>query len=359
MPKRKMVPVIVMMGGGSYGWSPMLMNDILQVQGLEEAEIRVLDINAEAAELMSRLLGMMAQRRGRAITVKATDNQREAFRNADFVVITISTGGLDASEEDMAIPERYGIYQTVGDTVGPGGWSRSIRNIPVLQRVAKDLKELSPQAVILNYTNPMGTLTKALCVESNLRCVGLCHGLFEVYALLQDVFDLESESEIRLNVAGMNHFFWVLDFTIKGEPGYPLLQKKLKGKANFAELVGGDYQYNIYADRRTRTDRKKGPSAEANSYWVCGELLKEYGRLPYIGDRHTVEFLSRYLAPDEARLNASNVKRTPISERVEGMAKAKEQTVAMVEGKEPLPEDRSREAAADIMSAIVHSTEFV
>lgn len=353
-------PNIVLMGGGSYGWSPMLMNDILQTPGVRDAEFRVLDKNLESAELLANLFRKMAKKRSATADFDITDSQRKAFKGADCVLVTISTGGLDAMENDIAIPEKYGIYQTVGDTVGPGGWARALRNIPVFRQLAMDLQELSPQAVVLNYSNPLGALTRTLTRVSNLRVVGLCHGLFEVYALLEDIFGLESEKEINLRIAGVNHFFWVLDFTIRGEPGYPLLRNLLNDKENLAQLVGKNYQYDIYRDNRRRTKRRCGKlEGYSSEYWVAGELFNEFGYLPYIGDRHTTEFMSRYLIFDPERLKPYKLHRMSIQSRREDMVRARARIESMLAGKEPLPIKRSRETAADIMAAIINRTALV
>jgi len=351
-------PVVVLMGGGSYGWSPMLMNDILQTDGLDGTEFRVLDINLEAGELLARLFRKLAEREGRDVRFEVTDDQAAAFRGADCVIITVTTGGLDAMAHDLAIPEKYGIYQTVGDTVGPGGWSRSLRDIPVFRQAARQLKELAPHAAILNYSNPLGALSNTLARESGLRTVGLCHGLFEVYSLLEGLFGLESEEEVRLSVAGVNHFFWILDFTIRGEPGYPLLRRKLRGKKNLAEIVGADYAYSIYRDERRRK-RKATRSATANEYWVAGELFNAFGYLPYIGDRHTTEFLSCYLTGSKKRLAAYHLRRTTAAQRRKWREQARQRIVAMLNGSEPLPCKRSRETAADILAAVLTNRQFV
>ncbi|NLB45884.1 MAG: hypothetical protein GX821_12090, partial [Clostridiaceae bacterium] len=121
------------------------------------------------------------------------------------VLITISTGGLKAMAHDLDIPERYGIYATVGDTAGPGGWSRSIRNIPVFAGFAEDIRKLCPQAFIANYTNPMSTLTATLAHLTDNPVSGFCHAYFEIKDVIQKLFGLDDWSRIAVEIAGMNH----------------------------------------------------------------------------------------------------------------------------------------------------------
>lgn len=337
-------PRIVMVGGGSVQWMPRLLNDMMLKPGLEEAEYVLLDISLPAAQRMARYGQMLAARRKLPCTFKPMRDPRRAFPGAQVIIITISTGGLNAMEPDIAIPEQYGIFQTVGDTVGPGGWSRALRNLPVFLEMGRTIAALAPDAWILNYTNPMSVLTQALCVTTDQPVVGLCHGVFENYAVLMKVFGLASEEEIQSRFGGINHFFWILDFTVRGRPGYPLLREKLRGR-NFAELVA-----EAYVDA----------AGFSSKYWLAGDLFNQFGYLPYIGDRHTAEFLPNCLAPDEKRLQQWRLVRTSVRERKERLRKNQERLAEWIAGKRPLPEDKpSRETAADIAAIRVRGGQLI
>lgn len=334
---------IAFIGGGSVNWSPGLIRDILLTEGLEELEFRLLDLNLDSAETMKRFGEKMAAEWGRdGVTFLATSNADEALSGADFVIITISTGGLDAMEHDLVIPERYGIYQTVGDTVGPGGWARALRNIPVFVSYAEKIKRLAPRAAILNYTNPMSVLTRVLALKTNQPVVGLCHGLFECYGILQRIFGLKSEDEIKVNIAGINHFFWILELRIRGEDGYTLLREKLRGR-NFDDLI-----------RETYTD---GAGFSSHKL-VAGELLEEFGYLPYVGDRHICEFFSHYLTSLE-NIERYRLKRTTIEDRKRSLASRRNWVERVLSGEERFERRRSRESAADIIAAIALGGEFI
>jgi alpha-galactosidase len=219
---------IVMVGGGSYNWCPRLLSDLIHTDELLGSEVVLLDLNLKAAEEVQAAMTHLAGTLGRDFRFMATRDEDFAFAGADFVVITISTGGLAMMKHDLEIPERYGIWQTVGDSVGPGGWARLLRNVPVFEKMARKIERLSPRAIVLNYTNPMAGLTGAIARTTSLRTVGLCHGLFSTYGLIKRLLQVE-EKDISVRFGGVNHFFWLLDFKIKGEAGYPLLMDKIRG----------------------------------------------------------------------------------------------------------------------------------
>ena len=346
---------IAFIGGGSLSWSANILRDIIFKEGLDELEldIRLLDLDMPRAELVRDYVGYHLKEWGvdRASTplsdrvkLTATTDPDPAIEGADFVLITISTGRLETMRRDLEIPESYSIFATVGDTAGPGGWSRSLRNIPVFKDYADKIKRLAPNAYVLNYTNPMGTLTKVLSdVLGRQKVVGLCHGLFECYEVLQGIFGLDSEKDINVRFGGMNHFFWVLDCKIKGQDGFAMLRERLQGR-NLSEIL-----------EEVHTDAMGWSSDK----WLAGELFKEYGCLPYVGDRHTCEFFGCYLSNKEM-MERFKLKRTSIEEREKQYADAeKVQRDGIAEGKIVLESKASRETAADIMKAITFDEMFV
>ena len=334
---------ICFVGGGSYGWGPGLIRDTICRPEFQEVEFRIYDINLSAAKLIAQVGKKWAGEWNKKARFIPTKDKKRAFLDADFVYIAISTGGLDAMEHDLKIPERYGIFQTVGDTVGPGGWARGLRNIPVFVDLAQTVQHYCPKAVILNYTNPMATLTRTLCENTSQPVVGLCHGLFECYAIFKKIFNLKSEKDIKINFGGVNHFFWILDLKINGEDGYELLRCRLKGR-NFDELVR-----DTYAD---------GAGFHSDKL-VAGELFQEYGYLPYIGDRHICEFFSRYLAPDERKLKLYRLHRTSIEERRQSKKRQLKGVKNLFSCKKILEPIPSREMAASISSCIATGGEFI
>lgn len=338
-------PKIAMIGGGSVNWCPTLIRDFLAREEFESADFRLLDVDLDAAKLIAAIGRRCARDWSLGATFLPTASPARALDGADVVVITISTGGLDAMKHDLAIPERYGIFHTVGDTVGPGGWARGLRNIPVFMKLARQFSRYCPKAAILNYTNPMSVLTRFLTFATNQSVVGLCHGLFECYAYLMQIFDLDREEDIRARYAGINHFFWILDFSIKGRPGYPALRRKMRGGKTLDDLI-----------KSTVVDEAGYASARR---LVASELFDTYGYLPYFGDRHTAEFLPRYLAPTPDRLAPYGLVRTAIAERRAMRRAAKTAARRLAAGKVKVDRTPSRETAADIARAILAGREFI
>lgn len=323
-------------------WAPRLIRDIICKDGMEcvNLEFALLDTYLERADAIKSLFDTkLAEWQMDNVTLYSTDDKAKALSNADFVIVAISTGRLETMQYDLQIPENYGIYHTVGDTSGPGGWSRALRNIPVIHDYAQMIKELAPNAFVLNLTNPMGALTKVLTNElGRRRVVGLCHALFECYEIFQAIFNLESERDIKVRFGGLNHFFWILDFAIKGEDGYKLLREKQQGR-NFAELID-----EVHRDAMGWSSDK----------WVTGELFKHYGYLPYIGDRHICEFFNCYIT-NKAVMEEFKLVRTTIEEREKMYLDAAENIRRWTNGEqadEELTRIPSREGVADIIRAV-------
>ena len=167
-----MAPRIVIIGGGSNQWAPSLLNDIANTRSLHEAEIVLEDINPEPLPRMAEYVEHIAKLRNLAWKVSYTTDQRAALEGADFVVVAISTGGFDSMRHDVEIPARHGIQLSVGDA-GPAGVSRTLRNVPVMVGIARDMEEICPDVWMLNLTNPMTQLVRAMTRETAAKIVGL------------------------------------------------------------------------------------------------------------------------------------------------------------------------------------------
>ena len=339
----KNYPVIAWVGGGSYNWAPHIMRDIMLTEGLGEAEFRLLDINPDAAGDIAALGRKMSADFGIGAKLTPMTNQARALDGADFVLITISTGGIDATAYDLKIPDRYGILQPVGDTVGPGGWARGLRNFEVFRKLGADCRRYCPQAAILNYSNPMSVLTKVLTVETPQPVVGLCHGVFQNIRELMRIFGLKNESELDIHYAGLNHFFVVLDFKVRGRSGYPALRRKM-GKKSYNSLL------------RERIADEMGWESDKE---LCDELFEIYGKLFFSSDRHTCEFVNWCICHGEKRMKQYKLVRTTAAQRRKRAGANKKMVSRLARSKKPEEKRRSRETAADIMRAIALGDSFV
>lgn len=329
---------ITVVGGGSVAWTPALVRDMLLTPSLSAAEYVLYDIDLKAAELTKTLLVKLAAELGAAATFTASD-QRASIAGSGYIIIAITTGGLDAMAHDLDISEEFGIYHTVGDTSGPGGWARLIRNFDAFVSLAEDINRLAPGAVVLNYTNPMVGLTDILARLCTGPVVGLCHGLFENLALLKELYNLESEDDISINYGGINHFFWANQIHGAGQDIMADLTRRLETET-FTGLLS-----NIHHD---------DPMGFHSNREVATELFHATGLMPYLGDRHTCEFFACYITSRE-NMERYKIVRTTVEERHGYRRSNTESITSMLEtGFTPEFLQRSRETAADIINA--HAT---
>jgi alpha-galactosidase/6-phospho-beta-glucosidase family protein len=334
--KQGPAPKIAVVGGGSYQWGTKIIQDVALNEDLRGSTLTLHDIDPEALDDLYRWGEKMVGLAGADLTLEKTADLDETLGGADFVVLCISTGGLDAMAHDIEIPARYGVVQTVGDTVGPGGLFRALRNIPVVVEIARAMQERCPGAVMLNLTNPMTTLTRAISKTTQVRCIGLCHELFSTLAMLSGMFDVPEEA-LDVKVAGVNHFIWITGVAVRGRD---VTQEAFR-------LISGGEAREI-AQEKAGDD----PDPFINTWGFRTELCRIYNYLPAAGDRHLCEFLPGYLA-DERERERLDLRVTTIDVRREKLTESKDQVRRMIEGEEPIDLERSREEISDIISAMV------
>ncbi len=219
---------ITFIGAGSTVFAKNILGDCMFVPALAGFEFALYDIDAERLRDSENMLNNLKENYKVNITVKAYLNRREALTGAKYVINAIQVGGYKPSTViDFEIPKKYGLRQTIGDTVGIGGIFRSLRTIPVLFDFAKDIEEVCPDALFLNYTNPMATLTGAMLRYTNVKTVGLCHS---VQVCTKDLFDsLGMDHEgIQEKIAGINHMAWLLEVKRDGQDLYPEIKRLAK-----------------------------------------------------------------------------------------------------------------------------------
>lgn len=219
---------VTIIGAGSVVFTRNLTSDILLVPELQDATISLMDIDPMRLELARDLVQRMIDERKIPARVEATLDRREAIKDADFVIITIQVGGLDAYKLDIEIPKKYGVGQCVGDTLGPGGVFRGLRTIPVLLDIARDMDELArPDALLMNYSNPMAINCWAFAEGSGRPHVGLCHSVQGTSEMLARWIGAPYE-EVTFKCAGINHQAWMLEFKWNGEDAYPKIREAAK-----------------------------------------------------------------------------------------------------------------------------------
>jgi len=219
---------VTFIGGGSAKFVTTLVRDMFTFPALRDLHITLMDIDAARLHRTERLVNRIIDEQQLPATVDATTDQRAALAGADYVIVTIMVGGFEKYHSDSVIPMKYGVLPTVGDTIGPGAVFRLIRTQPVLQQIADNLREVSPHALVLNYSNPMAMNTLALHDAGHPRVVGLCHSIQGTYRELAKWAGVPDDEidQVHYTAGGINHVNFYLTLTYKGQNLYPMLLAK-------------------------------------------------------------------------------------------------------------------------------------
>ncbi len=229
---------IVFLGAGSTVFARNVLGDCLHVPALRDAEIALIDIDAERLGVSELMVKNLARNLGAPARIQSylAADAATALAGADYVVNAIQVGGYEPSTViDFEVPKKYGLRQTIGDTLGIGGIFRALRTIPVMLGYCQVMEQVAPKAVLLNYSNPMSMLTGAIQRATSVRTVGLCHSVQVCAPHLCAELDLPSD-DLQWKIAGINHQGWLLEITRHGEDLYP----EIKRRAVLPEYVARD-----------------------------------------------------------------------------------------------------------------------
>jgi len=227
---------VTIIGGGSYQWGPELMADLFGTPALAGLHLVLEDINPDPLPKMEALAHKLNEAMGAGATIATTTDQRAALEGADFVIVCISTGAFRSMAVDLDVPAQHGITQTVGDSVGPGGINRALRNIPVLVGIGREMEELCPDAWLFNITNPMTTLTRSVCRETSIKTVGLCHEVGNFCMDLAIALGRPMEAVVP-SVTGVNHFPVLTSLQVDGADGFEILRGLVEEVGGLASLA--------------------------------------------------------------------------------------------------------------------------
>ena len=275
---------IAYIGGGSRGWAWTFMTDLALEKQLS-GTIRLYDIDKDAAKA-NEIIGNSIKGRKEAVgkwDYVVSNTVEEALTGADIVVISILPKTFDEMEVDVHMPERLGIYQSVGDTAGPGGMIRALRTLPIFYEYAKEIERYCPDAWVINYTNPMSLCVKAMYdAFPGIKAFGCCHEVFGTEKILAQIvaekLGLEKidRHEIEVNVMGINHFTWFDYASYKGIDLFPI----------YREFIKDHFEEGL--DER---DANWANSCFACKHRVKMDLFNKYGLIAAAGDRHLAEFM--------------------------------------------------------------------
>lgn len=273
---------IAFVGAGSVVFTRQLLADLFGFPELADATIRLHDIDADRLSTAEGIAHEVAQQLGARPTITASADRRTALTGADFVINMVQVGGIAATRTDFEVPAKFGLRQTIADTLGIGGIFRALRTFPVLSGIASDMQEVCPDAWLLNYTNPMAMNVWWLSqVAPSVKAVGLCHSVYWTVAGLCEVVGVPLEGT-SYRAAGVNHQAWLLDWQRDGRSLYPLLDERIAADAELRRRVRVD-MYRRLGYYPTETSEH---SSEYVSWYLHDEREVERLRIPvgaYIG----------------------------------------------------------------------------
>lgn len=281
---------ITFMGAGSMVFAKNVLGDCMSRDSLRDSHIALYDIDPvrlkEAKQMLDILNKNINAGRAKITTHLGERNRRAALKGAGFIVNAIQVGGYEPSTViDFEIPKKYGLQQTIGDTIGIGGIFRSLRTIPVMWEFARDIEEVCPDAWLLNYTNPMSMLTGAMLRYTGVKTVGLCHSVQVCSKSLLETLGMEYDKDsIRDHIAGINHTGWLLEIERNGKDIYPEIKKLAAKKLNEwrkpnAEKSGNMVRLAMMLHFGYYFSESSEHAAEYYPYWIkkqYPELIKEF-----------------------------------------------------------------------------------
>ncbi len=227
---------IAFIGAGSFEFTRDLVRDILTFPLLENATLALMDIDKERLDYVGQAVERIVREGKKPAQVETTTDRSRALDGADVVISTILAGGVDIWRYDIEIPKQYGIDINIGDTRGPAGIFRALRTIPVMLDICKDMERHCPDGLLLNYSNPMAMLCRAMQRESSIKLTGLCHSVQGTAAMLARWIGAP-KSEISYLCAGINHQAWYLKFEWNGEDAYPLISRAIENPDIYNEEI--------------------------------------------------------------------------------------------------------------------------
>ena len=338
---------IAYIGGGSMNWAWNLMSD-LALEPMLSGVVRLYDINHGAA-LANEKIGNLIKDNPEVCgkwTYEAKASLKETLSDVDFVVISILPGTFDEMESDVHVPEKYGIYQSVGDTVGPGGIVRSMRTVPMYVEIANAIREYCPSAWVINYTNPMSVcMTTLYSVFPEIKAFGCCHELFHIKKVMAKMLMLEAGvkdvkgSDISLNVFGLNHFVWIDQAFYNTTDLMPI--------------------FNLFAQKYAESgfalddSDKDETNSFRNNNKVCFDLYNRFGLIPAQGDRHTAEFMPPWYLESPEIVKKWGFSLTKVSDRKAMRVARLEESANIISGKEKFKIDPSGEEGLEQIKALL------
>lgn len=343
---------ITFMGAGSTVFAKNVLGDCITTDALREFEYALYDIDAQRLEESYLMLSNINRNAngGKAKVKKYTD-RIEALRGAKYVINCIQVGGYEpCTVTDFEIPKKYGLRQTIGDTHGIGGMFRALRTIPVMLDFAKDMEKVCPNALFINFTNPMSMLCLAMFRGTPIQTVGLCHSHQSCVPMLLGKLGLPQDG-VAYKISGINHMAWLLEITRNGEDYYPLIKKRAAEGPILTSVKVLRELYPEYADRLPDHDIEK--PVDDHDDMVRFEIMKQFGYYVTESSEHSSEYYPWFIKKDHPELiERFNIPLDEYPRRCRNQIERwKEQAEHLVHN-ENLTHVRSNEYAAGIIEAM-------
>lgn len=343
---------IAYIGGGSKGWAWTFMTDLSLEEQLS-GTIRLYDIDKQAAEnnqIIGNAISSDPARKGKW-KYETCNSLQEALTGAEFVIISILPGTFEEMRSDVHCPEQYGIYQSVGDTTGPGGLIRALRTIPMFVEFAEAIKEYAPNAWVINYTNPMSLCVKTLYeTYPDIKAFGCCHEVFGTQHLLahmvEDMLGVSpiDRSEIQVNVLGINHFTWFDRASYKGYDLFPL--------------------FKAFSDKYYTTGYHKKDDNWMNTPFACNhrvkfDLFRKYDLIAAAGDRHLAEFMPPIYLKDSDTAQSWGFQLTSVDFRLKDLEERQKKSARYLNGEDTFGMTPSGEEGILLMKSLLGITRTI
>lgn len=315
---------ITIIGAGSVVFAKRLVSDILSYPALEATHFALTDIDPVRLETAEKMVQSIIQDNGGKASVEATADRRLALGNADYVINLIQVGMHESTLIDFEIPKKYGLKQTIADTLGVGGIFRALRTIPVVLEICRDMEDVCPDALLLNYTNPMSMLIHAIQKSTSIKSVGLCHSVQNTTEELASYLNVPAD-ELDIKVAGINHMAWFLELKRNGEDLYPHLFEAMEKE-------------EVYKQDKVRF-----------------EMMKRLNYFITESSEHMSEY-TPYFIKDDKLIEQFDIPIDEYIRRSEENLVQFEETKRKIENNEPFQGEKSHEYGAPIINAVETGT---
>lgn len=352
LPGKFSRPIKVTMTGAGSGFTPRIMNDILRTPGEAGGTIALVDIDRARLRTMAKLIRKLVDQLGKKNwKVVASEDRRKVLKGTDYLINSIEVSGTKCVQWDNDIPLKYGVDQCIGDTIGPGGLFKALRTIPPWLEILRDCEELCPDALVLNYTNPMAMLCTAAARATSMKVVGLCHSVQGTSHQLAKWAGVPYE-EMQWECAGINHLAWFTRLQHKGKDLYPRL------KADFQRHLRkaiAEYENGSLPEKYTGAHRLPDDAEDHHCDLIRKDMCVNFGAFITESSGHLSEYLPYYRKSEEGkkllRAGYQGASRFYASNWPQWRAAADQSRNAMVRGEEPMDWKRSWEYAAWIIEA--------